>query len=208
VSRRRASPASGVAVARAALVAVGVASIIAVTTGGCGVDGAAADVAGGDGADAAADAAVPLVDVAVAPASLVLGVASPFSDVEGAPIVPCGPGGVVVEGTSLEIRTVACDPADVGTVLPTAIPAGTIVDLTASHAALVADGGEAHLALFVGDELAWEHRVPLPAPATFLAPRITLARAHAAGEPVVFHVHNHGSNVYALHGLRLHAPAR
>jgi hypothetical protein len=107
---------------------------------------------------------------------------------------------------SLEIRTAWCDPADVTAPLPVDVTAGTRLDLTLSHSALVADGGEAHFAVFVGDELVWEARTTLPAPAAFLAPRVALQRAHVAGEPVVVHVHNHGSNAYAIHGLRFLPP--
>jgi hypothetical protein len=131
----------------------------------------------------------------------------PLVDVEGPAIVACGQGGLLSEGTSLEIRTAWCDPADVMAPLPADVVAGARLDLTLVHSALVADGGQAHFAVFVGDELVWEQHTPLPAPAAFLAPRVALRHAHAAGEPVVVHVHNHGSNAYTIHGLRFLPPA-
>lgn len=160
---------------------------------------------GDDDAEPAADTGT-FEQLTLEPASLALVSGGPFTSLEGDAIIACGPGGVVVEGRSLEIRTAACDPADVGLVLPAALPAGTVLELTMSHAALVADGGEAHIAAVVGDEVAWEHRATLPAPASFIAREATLARDHAAGELVVVHVHNHGSNVYAIHGLRFSSP--
>jgi hypothetical protein len=168
----------------------------------CSVDAAT------DGDEDVVDVEMPGTDdarpftIALDPTTLSPSPAAPFGDEEGPPIVSCGAGGVLVEGGSLDIRTGACDPADVTTSLPVAIPAGTRLDVAMSHGVLVADGGSAHLAVLVGDEVVWEHEVTLPAPAAFLAPRVTIGRDHGAGEPVTVHVHNHGANVYSVHGLR------
>lgn len=144
--------------------------------------------------------------VEVAPTALTLVDDGPFAHEEGAPVVACGAGGVLVEGSRVEVRTAYCDPADLALVVDEALPAGTMVDLTLSHDALVADGGEAHLAVTLGDEVVWEERKPLPAPAAFLSPRVPLVHDHKPGERLVVHVHNHGSNTYALHALSLSAP--
>lgn len=190
-----------------------VALVFVVIAGGCGEE--ASDRATAAGAEGGTDLVdhtdaeetpEARFDFQIEPSSLVQVTPGPFAGAEGAAIVDCGPGGVLAEGRSLEIRTGACDPADVATTLPAAVPAGTVFEATLSHAALVADGGEAHFAVVVGDEVVWEQRTNLPAPAAFLAPRATLARAHAAGERVVVHVHNHGTNVYSVHGLRLSSP--
>lgn len=178
---------------------------------GCGAvdDRAGADVAGGDAGagDGAGDVGpVGAPSFALTPALLSHLPEGPFAAVEGPSLVACGQGGLLPEGDSLEIRTAWCDPADVTAPLPVDVTAGTRLDLTLSHSALVADGGEAHFAVLVGDELVWEARTTLPAPAAFLAPRVALQRAHVAGEPVVVHVHNHGSNAYAIHGLRFLPP--
>ena len=125
----------------------------------------------------------------------------PFADVEGDPIVPCGAGGVTVEAGALEVRTGFCDPADVVSVLPEDAPAGAVVEVTVSHDNLLADGGQAHLAVVVGDELVFEHGIAMPAASGLIQKRVTMTTAHAAGERIVFHVHNHGANAYALRGL-------
>jgi len=153
------------------------------------------------------DVAAQGASFALTPARLAHLPEGPFAAVEGPSLVTCGQGGLLPEGDSLEIRTAWCDPADVTAPLPADIAAGARLDLTLSHSALVADGGVAHFAVFIGDELVWEQHTPLPAPAAFLAPRVVLQHPHAAGEPVVVHVHNHGSNAYAIHGLRFLPPA-
>jgi hypothetical protein len=170
-------------------------------------DRAADAAAAADARTVATDGAVAAPwSTTIAPTDFVHLPDGPLAPVEGPPIAPCGPGGLLTEGTMLEIRTAWCDPADLVAPLPVDIPAGTRVDLTLAHSALVADGGEAHFALFVGDEPVWEHMTTLPAPANFLAPRVVVSAAHAASTPVVLHVHNHGSNTYSLIGLRLSSP--
>ncbi len=185
--------------------------LLGAACGGDGGDGAPVDedgradtVAGND--DTHDDERSLAVAASMDPTSFVHTDAGPLRALEGPPVVPCGPGGLVPEGDALEIRTAWCDPADVTAPLPVDVPAGTLVDLTLVHSALVADGGHAHFALFVGDETLWTHEIPIPAPATFLSPRVVVQQAHAAGTPVVLHVHNHGSNTYKLVGLRLSSP--
>ena len=130
----------------------------------------------------------------------------PFVALEGPAIVPCGVGGVVHEGGRVEVRTRYCDPADLASVLDSALPAGTMVELELSHDPLLADGGDVHLALVIGDEVVWELERALPTAADFFHERVPLARDHGAGERVVVHVHNHGANSYSLHGVRFGPP--
>lgn len=142
----------------------------------------------------------------IAPTSFALLDESPLAALEGPPLAPCGPGGLLAESDILEIRTAWCDPADVVAPLPFDVTPGTGVDITLSHSALIADGGQAHFALFVGDEQVWDHETTLPAPAAFLSPRVHVRAFHAVGTPVMLHVHNHGSNTYKLLGVRLSSP--
>ena len=104
-------------------------------------------------------------------------------------------------GALLEVRTGACDPADLSLPLPANVPAGALLDVQITTAALVADGGEAHLAVVVGEEIAFERRIALPSAPLYVMERVVLASAHSAGTPVVVLVHNHGANVYTIHGL-------
>jgi len=203
-----ASAARGLAAAALARVVLA-GGVLGAACGGDGRDGAAVDEDGGDIADDVddeEDARVGAVAASIAPTSFVHTDAGPLRALEGPPVAPCGPGGLLPEGDALEVRTAWCDPADVSAPLPVDVPADTLVDVTLVHNALVADGGHAHFALFVGDEPVWDHQTAIPAPATFLSPRVVVQQAHAAGEPVVLHVHNHGSNTYKLVGLRLSSP--
>jgi hypothetical protein len=139
--------------------------------------------------------------VAMAPDEMSEIGAHPFAAVEGEQIVPCTVGGVLAENGALEVRTQYCDPADVSLALPADVPAGAVLDAVITHDALVADGGSAHIAIVVGDEVVIDVVRAIPAPADYRDERAPLVRAHAAGELVTLHVHNHGSNTYALRSL-------
>lgn len=128
---------------------------------------------------------------------------SPPFPAEGPAIVGCGPGGVIVEQDTVEVRTAYCDPADLEMELPVDVPRGAVLGLTITHDVLIADGGEAHLAVLIDDDVVWENHTPLPAAAAYLHDDVTLDRRFAAGARLRLHVHNHGSNTYTLHGLTL-----
>jgi hypothetical protein len=152
------------------------------------------------------DAPAGDVDVALDLTQLALVDDGPFVDDEGPAIVPCGAGGVIVEDEQVEVRTEWCDPADLALLLPVDLPAGTLVVVELAHAALFADGGDVHLAVALEEEVVWQSAQTLPVPPAYVHERVPLVRDHFAGERVVVHVHNHGSNAYTLRGLRFTTP--
>lgn len=160
--------------------------------------------------DAPREDAIESIDVALDLTQLALVDDGPFVDDEGPAVVPCAAGGVIHEDAHVEIRTEWCDPADLALPLEHDVPAGTLMVVELSHAALFADGGEVHLAVVVGDgaqrEIVFHRAQALPVAPAYVHERVPLTRDHVAGERVVVHVHNHGSNAYTLHGLRFTSP--
>lgn len=60
------------------------------------------------------------------------------------------------------------------------------------------EGARSTIALRIGDEAVFEETTPIPAPPALIALTATLGDDHLAGEPIWFHVHNHGANSYQL----------
>jgi hypothetical protein len=58
------------------------------------------------------------------------------------------------------------------------------------------DPAEAHLAIQLDDEIVWEERFEIPQDARLRARTWTATRHFPAGAPVIFHLHNHGTNSY------------
>lgn len=80
-----------------------------------------------------------------------------------------------------------------------AIRAGDEVEIRVFHWPLNSPvGGEARIALSVGDELAFEQLIPIPQVFQFYTGRWTATRDIPKGTTVLFHVDNHGTNEYGL----------
>lgn len=77
---------------------------------------------------------------------------------------------------------------------------GDTVEIIILHDTLFSEdaGAVAHLALGLGDAVAWETAVMIPAPAGFLRPSIEADRDLPVGTPLHFHAHNHGYNNYRV----------
>lgn len=130
---------------------------------------------------------------------------APLFPGEGAPIVPCGVGGVILEADALEVRTALCDPADVELPLP-AFQGRTRLLGTLTHDALIADGGVGHVALTLDGAAIWEHEVPIPSAAAYVPIDVALPGDVGPHALLGLHVHNHGANAWRVHGLVLASP--
>ncbi|MCC6622901.1 MAG: hypothetical protein IT385_16700 [Deltaproteobacteria bacterium] len=60
------------------------------------------------------------------------------------------------------------------------------------------EGATSTLAVQLGDERVIERVTPIPAPPELLAITATFGGDHQAGEPIWFHVRNHGANSYQV----------
>jgi hypothetical protein len=167
----------------------------------------AAQDAGGEDAAGGGDRAlpfVPLIDQSEwrdYPAEL-----DPLAVHQPDPI-RCTIAGWFVERGALEVVTQHCNYALLEHPAQHAVPAGSTVQLELVHFDLDArEPATAHVALFFGDALQWEREIPIPSPAYVYHETFQATRALEAGEPVRFHLHNHGQNTWLLDGLYVQAP--
>jgi hypothetical protein len=106
------------------------------------------------------------------------------------------------EGDHLEVNTAFCNylmleqPALVGA------PAGAVLVGTASHFDLTAPApATARIVILIGGRVVWEESVAIPGPAAVYSIQRTLAEPISGGEPIYFHVRNHGQNNFRLYDL-------
>lgn len=80
------------------------------------------------------------------------------------------------------------------------IVAGDQVEIRMRHSALTAPvpNGEAHMIFTIGDEVALDYEVLIPADFQFPSVVWTAPKDYPAGTQLLFHVDNHGSNEYML----------
>ncbi len=116
--------------------------------------------------------------------------------------VDCGLGGLFVEGEELEIDTNLCNYAMLEQPGLAAVPEGATLTLAMRHFDLTApEPAMAHIALLLGDVIAWERTLIIPGPAEVITVDFAAPVAFAKGGPVRFHLHNHGQNTWILTGV-------
>jgi hypothetical protein len=116
----------------------------------------------------------------------------------------CSAVGWGVEAGSLEVDTGACRYLVVEQPLLRGVAEGNPVEVTLWHQSLHADeDAVGHAALAVGGTLLWEREVNIPSPPGIYTDEVLAPRALAAGESVVFHLHNHGANTWNLASVAL-----
>ena len=87
---------------------------------------------------------------------------------------------------------------------------GDPIDFVVFHSALAVPGGGeavANMYLTWGDELLWSKTLPIPSEDGVYAVLMEAPADLAEGDPIAFHVDNHGANSYRLAHLRV-APRR
>lgn len=130
----------------------------------------------------------------------------PFDDRDPA-AGPCSPLGYGAEGTAFEVQTLDCPHGAFSQPAGHSVPAGSTVLVSAWHMDLVAaEPAEGHLAVQLGRDRA-EVRPAIPGPAAAYTLQVVLTEELKAGEPVFFHVHNHGSNSWYLGELAVLPPS-
>lgn len=107
-------------------------------------------------------------------------------------------------GEVLEINTGFCDYATVRQPSQQALAPGDSVSIQVWHYALTTPApAQAHLALAIDGEVAWEEHVASPAEGAVVEGEIAIDRSVPVGTDLQFHVHNHGDNTYALLALEI-----
>ena len=118
----------------------------------------------------------------------------------------CGLSAYFVETGYLEVDTMACPYVSVQQGSLHAIHAGDPVEIEVFHYDLTSpEPAQGHVAILFGDDLQWERYIDIPQPANVIDDCFTATRDLKPGEPIVFHLHNHGQNTWALTYLRMAA---
>ena len=108
---------------------------------------------------------------------------------------------------SLEVDTQDCDYLVVGQDSLGEGQAGDTLRFRLWHFDLFSfDAAQAHAAVMVDGEPLFEQTVPIPSDSEMLITELELEDALPAGVPVVFHLHNHGSNVWNLLEVSVYPP--
>jgi hypothetical protein len=116
--------------------------------------------------------------------------------------IMCGVAGWYEENEVIEIDTNFCNYLALGQPTLAAITEGRAVQLGFYHFDLVApEQALAHVAVLVDGELLWEQEIAIPGAAMVYALEFEAPFSAPAGAELVFHLHNHGQNTWALQAI-------
>jgi hypothetical protein len=116
--------------------------------------------------------------------------------------ISCTVAGWFVENESLEINTNYCNYLAIGQPSLAAVTEGWRIQLGFYHFNLVAlEPAIAHLAVLLDGQLLWEQEVEIPGTAMVHNLEFEAPFSAPAGSPLVFHLHNHGQNTWALQSI-------
>jgi hypothetical protein len=111
-----------------------------------------------------------------------------------------------LEYGAFEVDTAGCNFLTVTQPILAKIRAGDRVIIALWHQNLVAEPATAHVAVSLGGELLWETYVTIPSPPGAYTPEIVVSSDYPKGTPIIFHLHNHGSNNWQLLELTRYPP--
>lgn len=113
--------------------------------------------------------------------------------------VDCSSVAFRVETGQLEINTERCNYAMVAFEALQDVPAGTPIRATVFHTGLWAEEpATAHIAWHFNGTVQWEAEPPIPENTAFYLWEGSLPAPLRAGDPVYFHLHNHGVNDWTV----------
>jgi hypothetical protein len=116
--------------------------------------------------------------------------------------IDCGVAGWYQENEIIEIDTNFCNYLALRQDSLAAITEGAKVRLGFYHFDLVApEPALAHVAVLVDGALLWEQEIEIPGAAMVYALEFEAPFSAPAGAELVFHLHNHGQNTWALQAL-------
>ncbi|HEU4533168.1 MAG TPA: hypothetical protein VFS00_03585 [Polyangiaceae bacterium] len=119
----------------------------------------------------------------------------------------CSDGAAHVEGGGVEVSTASCNHASLVQPSLRAVAAGDVVSVRAWWGVLDADApARGELAVFLAGELVWQDSVAIPGRPDARDVSFVSARDYPAGVPIVFHVHNHGSNNWTMGEISVRRP--
>lgn len=120
------------------------------------------------------------------------------------PEVDCSALSWFVEANSLEVDTTFCNYLTLIQPLAAPVMEGDTLRWSHWHQDLfAAEPAEGHLALSLGGDLVWEQDVPIPSEPDYHEVSWRSDRDFAAGDDIVLHLHNHGTNTWNIGLLEL-----
>jgi hypothetical protein len=127
----------------------------------------------------------------------------PFID-ERPETVECPDWAFLEEYGTFEVDTGGCDYLSVSQPSLSAAKAGDTVHISLWHDVLFsAEPGTGHAAIVLGADLLWEKTFEIPSYPRAYSSKILLEKDYPEGSPVLFHLHNHGSNYWRLLSVSL-----
>lgn len=116
--------------------------------------------------------------------------------------ITCGVAGWYLESEIIEIDTNFCNYLALRQDTLAAITEGSLVRLGFYHFDLVApEPALAHVAVLVDGQLLWEQEIAIPGAAMVYALEFEAPFSAPIGAELVFHLHNHGQNTWALQAI-------
>lgn len=126
-------------------------------------------------------------------------------------LIDCGPAGWLIEENTyegqtsytLEVQTNYCNYAALGQPSLRALEEGQMVQVIFYHFDLVApEPTTGHVAILIDGQVLWEQEIAIPGDANVFTEEFESPISAELGSPVVFHLHNHGQNTWALQDLQ------
>lgn len=100
---------------------------------------------------------------------------------------------------SLSIDTRICEYVTLEQPSLAALSGGDELHLRIHHFDLSAEApAEGHAAVVLAGQLAWETHVPIPSPDAMIDATFSSPTDVSRGDPIEFHLHNHGENNWSL----------
>jgi len=116
--------------------------------------------------------------------------------------IQCTIAGWFLENDALEVDTNYCKYLAIGQPSLVAVTEGRRVQVNFYHFNLVApEPALAHIAITIDGALLWEQEIEIPGAAMVYQLEFEAPFSAPAGSPVVFHLHNHGQNTWALQSI-------
>lgn len=117
-------------------------------------------------------------------------------------------GGWYRELDGIEVDTSACNYLSLHQPLAVPLDEGDPIRLRMWWATLASvEPAQAHLAVFIDDTPIWEHHVPIPSDAESITAEFPSPIDADVGQPLTFHLHNHGYNTWNFFDLTVQRAA-
>ena len=100
---------------------------------------------------------------------------------------------------TFEVDTGACAYLSVSQPSLATVQQGETVHISIWHDVLISsEPGDGHAAIAIGGDVIWEATFEIPSYPNAYSPKVVVDKAYPVGTPIVFHLHNHGSNNWRL----------